>query len=291
MKKPIALVMFSALPLLSMGQSGSFVETYFAEIVLAIALGVALVALLLLVVTLQAVMVFRNQSEEETVAKKETWFSKRWKSLNDFRPVEQETVILTNHEYDGIRELDNNLPPWWKGLFYATIVFGGLYLVNFHVLGTGMTQSEEYEYEMAMAEKQVAEYKAALAASSDPAEVPVTGPEAIAAGKKVYQKFCSACHGAQGQGGIGPNFADQYWIHGGNMANIITTIEEGVPAKGMIAWKNQLSGPEIQQVAAFIYDLEGTNPDGQKEPQGELFERVATEETEAEAEEAIAEDE
>lgn len=283
MKKLIALVFLAATPVLVFGQSsGSFVETYFAEIVLSIALGVALVALLLLVVTLQAVMVFRKSEEEEQVVK-ETWFSKWWQSVNSFKPMEQETVVLTTHEYDGIRELDNNLPPWWKGLFYVTIVFGVFYLINFHIIGTGQTQAEEYETEMAVAAKQVAEYKAALLELEGPSEEPVTGPEAIAAGKVVYQKFCSACHGAQGQGGIGPNFADQYWIHGGSMANIITTIEEGVPTKGMISWKNQLSGAEIQQVAAFIYEMEGTNPDGQKEPQGELFER-ATPATETEVE-------
>lgn len=282
MKKPVAITLLTALPALVFGQgSGSFVETYFGEIVLAIALGVALVALLLLVVTLQAVQVFR-QSENKEKEVKETWFSKWWQSVNSFKPMEQETVVLTSHEYDGIRELDNNLPPWWKGLFYVTIVFGVLYLVNFHIIGTGQTQAEEYQTEMAVAAKQVADYKAALLADEGPAEEPVTGPAAIAAGKSVYQKFCSACHGAQGQGGIGPNFVDQYWIHGGSMSDIITTIEEGVPTKGMIAWKNQLSGPEIQQVAAFIYDMEGTSPDGQKEPQGDLFERTVPAEAAAE---------
>ena len=274
----------SALPALVFGQSGgNFVETYFAEVVLSIALGVALVALLLLVVTLQAVSVFRKTEEGEKEVKA-TWFSKWWESINSFKPIEQETVVLTSHEYDGIRELDNNLPPWWKGMFYATIVFGVIYLVNFHIIGTGQTQAEEYETEMAVAAKEVADYKASLLAMEGPSEEPVTGPEAIAAGQKVYQKFCSACHGAQGQGGIGPNFADQYWIHGGSMTDIITTIEEGVPTKGMISWKIQLSGAEIQQVAAFIYDLEGTDPDGQKEPQGDLFERVP-EETEVAEEE------
>lgn len=277
MKKYITLIMVSVLPFFSWGQDGgSFVETYFAEIVLTIALGVALVALLLLVVTIQAVSVFRSNSEEAKEVN-ESWFSKWWQSINSFRPVEQEAVVMTTHEYDGIRELDNNLPPWWKAMFYVTIAFGVVYLINYHLIGTGKTQAEEYEYEMAMAEKQVAEYKAALAAQAEPVEVPVTGPEAIAAGKSVYMKFCSACHGAQGEGGIGPNFADQYWIHGGSMADIITTIEEGVPTKGMIAWKNQLSGAEIQQVAAFIYDLEGTDPAGQKAPQGELFERPTVE--------------
>ena len=284
MKKLFASAWLYTLPVWVFGQSGgSFVETYFAEIVLSIALGVALVALLLLVVTLQAVMVFRKSMEEERVVK-ETLVSKWWRSVNRFKPMEQETVVMTSHEYDGIRELDNNLPPWWKGLFYATIVFSLFYLVNFHIMGTGQTQAEEYEAELALAEKQVAAYKASLLAQEGPSEEPVEGPEAIAAGKKVYQKFCSACHGAQGQGGIGPNFADQYWIHGGSMANIITIIEEGVPTKGMIAWKNQLSGAEIRQVAAFIYDLEGTNPDGQKEPQGDLFERETTPETETEGE-------
>lgn len=276
MKKPVVLILFTALPAFVFGQErAGFIETYFSEIVLSIALGVALVALLLLVVTLQAVAVFKKQSEAEEKAVKETWFSKWWESINSFKPIEQETVVLTTHEYDGIRELDNNLPPWWKGLFYLTIIFGVLYLGNYHIIGIGQPQADEYETQMAVAAKEVAEYKAALLASEGPSAEPITGPEAIAAGKGVYQKFCSACHGAQGQGGIGPNFTDQYWIHGGSMAHIVTVIEEGVPTKGMISWKNQLSGAEIQQVAAFIYDLEGTDPDGQKAPQGEIFERAA----------------
>ena len=277
MKKPIVLFSLVAIPLLSFGQeSKGFVATYFGEIVLTIALFVALIALLLLLLTVQAVKAFKETTAVKQEAS-ETWLNRWWATINSFKPPEQETGMMTSHEYDGIRELDNSLPPWWKWMFYLTIVFGVFYMAHYHVLGTGSMQDEEYLQEVAVAKKEVAAYKAAMLAQATPEEVPVTGPDAIAAGKKTYQKFCSTCHGSKGEGGIGPNFVDQYWMHGGSMADIIATIEEGVPTKGMISWKNQLSGAEIKQVAAFIYDLEGNAASGQKAPQGELYERITEE--------------
>ncbi len=271
------------MPGISFAQSASpgFFQTYFVETILTLALFVCLVILLVLVVTLKAIKAlladkYPEQVQEE--AKKPSAVKEWWEAINGLQPVEKESSLTTDHEYDGIKELDNNLPPWWKWMFYATIVFSVFYLANYHLLGTGKTQDEEYIAEMISAEKEVAAYKAQLAASAGDVEVPVTGPEAIAAGKKVYMNFCSACHGNEGQGGIGPNFVDRYWIHGGSMEDIIATVENGVPAKGMISWKNQLSPPEIQQVSAFIYALEGGNPANQKAPQGTLYERVAGDE-------------
>lgn len=268
--------------LLAQAEYPGFFKTYFVETVLTIALFVCFIALLVLLVTLDTIKVFlkSQQPEEEKVAevKAPSAFEKLWTSINDLKPVEQEGDVLTSHEYDGIKELDNNLPPWWKWMFYASIVFAVVYLFHYEVFKTGPTQAEEYNQEIAVAAKEIATYKAKLLASAGPSEAPISGPEAIAAGKGIYMKFCTACHGNLGQGGIGPNFADKYWIHGGSMENIVSIVENGVTNKGMIAWKNQLSGPEIQQVSQFIYSLEGTNPDNQKDPQGEIFERTDGEE-------------
>lgn len=276
--KKFLITLLALIPLTSFGQeSAGFFETYLIETVLTLAIFVCLIALAVLVVVLNVVktlLATQTAEEETTEEAAPSVFEKWWSSINDLKPMDQEAVVMTNHEYDGIRELDNNLPPWWKWMFYVTIAFAVVYLIHFHVLQTGPTSDEEYRQEMVIAEKQIADYKARLLADAGDVEVPVTGPEAILAGKGVYIKFCAACHGNQGQGGIGPNFSDPYWIHGGSMENIISVVENGVPAKGMIAWKNQLSSPEIQQVSAFIYSLEGTNPPNPKAPQGDLFERV-----------------
>ncbi len=288
--KKLAILTLSTLPLAAsaQGETVGFFETYFLETVLTLALVVCLIALAVLLVTLSAIktlLVAQQETEaSEEKVKAPSAFAQWWDRINDLKPMEQEAVVLTDHEYDGIRELDNNLPPWWKWMFYVTIIFAVVYLIHYHVLQTGPTSQEEYVAEMAQAEKDVAAYKAMLAANQGESEIPVTGPVAIAAGQKIYMNYCAACHGNKGQGGIGPNFADQYWIHGGSMEDIIATIENGVPAKGMISWKNQLSGPEIQQVSLFIYELEGTNPPNPKDAQGELFERTETEEATGEEE-------
>ncbi|MBT6745311.1 MAG: hypothetical protein HOB26_01995, partial [Flavobacteriales bacterium] len=53
--------------------------------------------------------------------------------LTDAVAIEDEAEIMMDHEYDGIRELDNNLPPWWVYMFYITIIFGVVYIVHYHI--------------------------------------------------------------------------------------------------------------------------------------------------------------
>lgn len=179
---------------------------------------------------------------------------------------------LLEHEYDGIQELDNDLPPWWLYLFYFSIVFAVVYMLHYHVLGTGPSSAEQYANEMAAAE-------ARFAATTDGGDgmsadlEPLTSEAALAAGKDIYTVNCMPCHGTQGEGGVGPTFADPYWIHGGQMADLVRIINNGVPAKGMISWKPILNPQQIQQVASYILTFEGTNPPNMKEPQGEKVER------------------
>lgn len=197
--------------------------------------------------------------------------------LTDAVPVAQESSIDLGHDYDGIRELDNNLPPWWKYGFYLTIAIGIVYFFHFQIssigiFGPGHSQSEEYEAEMIVAAEQKAIYLEKVANLVDENSVQaLTDAGSLANGEATYTKLCATCHGPQGQGGIGPNLTDPYWVHGGGIKNIFSTIKYGVLEKGMLAWQTQLKPVEMQEVASFILTMEGTNPPNPKEAQGELY--------------------
>lgn len=178
---------------------------------------------------------------------------------------------LTDHEYDGIKEFDNDLPPWWVYLFYLTIVFGIIYLLNYHVFKTAPLQTEEYQREMARAERQKAAYEASTAGSIEVAFM--TASSDLEAGKGIYNANCLACHGANGEGGVGPNLTDDYYIHGNKIEDYVRVITYGVAEKGMIPWEKSLSKKQIIQVSSYIQSMYGTNPANAKEPQGDLYEQ------------------
>ncbi|MFT7197302.1 MAG: cytochrome c oxidase cbb3-type subunit 3 [Marinoscillum sp.] len=256
----------------------SFYDQYQLEIVLSIAALVCVLALLALFTALFALkaILFDRKSEEEKVAIVEgpSFWATLWVKMNNRVPIEEEGKVMTSHSYDGIQELDNSLPPWWLYGFFLTIAFGIIYLLNFHVFKSGDLQTAEYVKEMAVAKAEVATYLASMDNLIDETSVTLLDEEAdLAVGKELFIGKCAACHGQKGEGGVGPNFADKYWIHGGDIASIFKTVKYGVPSKGMIAWQAQLTPKEMQQVSSYIYFLEGTNPDNQKAPQGELFER------------------
>jgi cytochrome c oxidase cbb3-type subunit 3 len=194
---------------------------------------------------------------------------------------------LLDHNYDGIQEFDNPLPGWWLGLFYATILFAVIF-IPYYYLGFGPTSAEEYEQEMAEAR---AMYPGAAAVTPPGAGAPQPGGQApqgaaappvalpslrgdaaaIEAGKAIFTANCLPCHGAQGEGGIGPNLTDRYWLHGNTYDDMVNTITNGVPDKGMIAWKAMLNPEKIRQAAAFVYSLKGTNPPNPKAAQGQEY--------------------
>ncbi len=178
--------------------------------------------------------------------------------------------LLAGHEYDGIQELNNALPGWWLWLFYITIIFSAVYLVNLFVLGNMDKQSVEYDKEMAAAAIELGDRQEEQVLDQNTV-VLLTDEASMKAGKEIYDKHCLVCHLSKGEGLVGPNLTDQYWIHGGSIGDLFEIITVGVPSKGMISWKDQLTPLHIQQVGSFILGLQGTNPPNQKEPQGELY--------------------
>jgi cytochrome c oxidase cbb3-type subunit III len=164
--------------------------------------------------------------------------------------------LLLDHEYDGIRELDNKLPRWWVWLFYITIIYSAVYLVYYHVARVGDLQAQEYVNEM-----KVGDVIKAAAAGKFEAEIPSLQPSTdasvIEAGRQVYAKTCAPCHRADGGGLVGPNLTDNYWIHGDKYTDSIKVIWDGVLVKGMPAWKAMLNPNDIKAVASYIYTLRG----------------------------------
>lgn len=204
--------------------------------------------------------------ELETIKKTRlTW----WDRFNKLRPVSQEADLDLGHEYDGIRELNNRLPPWWLYGFYATILFAGIYLWRYHISHTGPSSKEEYERSVAAAEIKINEYLKLKGESVDENTVSLlTGAEDIAAGKKIFTISCATCHKETGAGDVGPNLTDDYWLHGNNIKDIFKTIRYGINA--MPQWQNQYSNKQIAQVASYVKSLHGTNPSNPKAPQGTL---------------------
>lgn len=192
-------------------------------------------------------------------------------------PLEKEQDIDLGHDFDGIRELDNSLPPWWLWLFYITIIWSVAYLYYYHVSDTSLNQEQEYIAAMELGEAEKAKYLSLQADAVDEKTVTaLTDDKAVSEGKEIYVANCLVCHGEKGEGLVGPNFTDKYWIHGGSINNIFSVIKYGVPEKGMISWKSQLQPAAMQKVASYILAFQGTNPPNQKEAQGTLFNSEVT---------------
>jgi|LakMenEpi03Aug12_release.lakeMendotaPanAssembly.Ray.scaffolds.fasta_scaffold00127_71 cytochrome c oxidase cbb3-type subunit 3 len=204
------------------------------------------------------------------------WWSKMDKRLfTKAVAVEKEADIMLDHDYDGIRELDNALPPWWKYGFYFTILVGFIYLLNFHVFGSGKNPTEEYEYEVAKAKIVQENYNAKNADKIDEKNIQMAAAGGIEVGKEIFASVCWTCHGKLGEGGTGPNLTDNYWIHQGSLNDIYKSIKIGYPEKGMQAWEKNYSPKEISNIASYIKSLHGTNPPNAKAPQGDLFTETA----------------
>ncbi len=187
-------------------------------------------------------------------------------------PQEREGEIILNHNYDGIRELDNHLPPWWINMFLLTIVWAAFYMWYYHFGGGGVNQATEYKQNMEAAKKEIAVALAGKANAVDESNVlALTDGGALGQGELIFKSSCVACHGQNGEGLVGPNFTDEYWLHGGGIKNVFKIVKYGVPEKGMIAWASQLKPADMQKVASYILTLKGTNPPNPKAPQGIIW--------------------
>jgi cytochrome c oxidase cbb3-type subunit 3 len=227
-------------------------------------------------------LVAETQPVSEEVKKNQlSW----WDKFNSFRPSSQEADLDLGHDYDGIRELNNRLPKWWLYGFYLTIIVGCIYLYRFHIAHTGPSSKQEFETSVANAEIKVKEYLKMKGENVDENSITfLSAKEDLEAGKAIFIKdgFCATCHGKDGSGtingvpGVGPNLTDDYWIHGGSIKNIFTTIKYGVSGKGMQEWESKLSPKELAQVASYVKSLKGSNPPNPKAPDGPLYKEEAT---------------
>lgn len=200
------------------------------------------------------------------------WIKSAYKKLAGTKAIEEEHEIILDHNYDGIKELDNDLPPWWLYGFYASIIFAVIYLFKYEVFN-GDSQFDELETEYAEAKIAIEEYKKTAKDLVDFNTVEVlTDASDLNNGKKIFEANCVACHQADGGGGIGPNLTDTNWILGGGIKNVFKTVSEGGrDGKGMIAWKQSLKPSEIAQVASYVLQFQGTTPANGKPAEGDIW--------------------
>ena len=186
-------------------------------------------------------------------------------------PIEREEDIMLDHDFDGIRELDNKIPPWFNLIFYGSIVFAAVYLLNYHVFGTGNLMIDEYLDEVRIANEKRDELIKTGTLINENNVTMLTDESSLQNGKNTFTLNCVPCHGPDGGGTVGPNLTDKFWIHGGGIKNVFKTIKYGVPVKGMISWQTLLNPKKIQEVASYVLTLEGTNPPAGKPPEGNLY--------------------
>ncbi|MBS1514590.1 MAG: c-type cytochrome [Bacteroidetes bacterium] len=201
--------------------------------------------------------------------------AKAWSKLKDMLnrsvPIEKEKDIMMDHEFDGIKELDNTIPPWFNILFYGTIVISVVYMLNYHVFKINGLSAEEYNDEMKVATMQREELIRTGAFINENTVKLMQDEATLNEGKTIYSANCSACHGPAGGGLIGPNLTDDFWIHGGGIVNVFKTVKYGVPIKGMVSWQNQLNPKQLQAVSNYVLSLKGTNPPNAKQPEGDKY--------------------
>lgn len=204
------------------------------------------------------------------------WYKNVVNKLTRSKDIEEEKDLMLDHDYDGIKELDNVLPPWWVYLFYGTIIFAAVYLVRFHIVGD-YTQEQEFKKEVELA--QLENTKNAKATPDDmniDKVTLLTDAASLAKGKEIFTNACAACHKVDGGGLVGPNLTDEHWINGGGIKNVFKIISEGSKNNpSMVAWNKNLKPTEIQNVASYVLSLQGTKPAGAKAAEGEVWKETA----------------
>ena len=243
------------------------------DLILYVLLGALVFIIVQLGILLASAMSVLNKTAHASHQEPTHVFSAHW--WKKFRGIsvalkDEKDILIDGHDYDGIQELDNRMPPWLQFLFYTTIFIAVVYSA-YYFSGLGDLQIVELDKEIAIAEAEKKAYMEKVGASMDENSVTLLTDQAgVDAGMKIFQEKCTACHGTEGGGAVGPNLTDEYWLHGGGIHNVFKVIKYGVPEKGMISWEKQLSPTDIQKVASFVLSLKGTKPANAKEPQGEL---------------------
>jgi len=198
--------------------------------------------------------------------KNESAFDRLLKKLTKATPIEQESSVKLDHDFDGIQELNNPLPPWWTAGFVITVIISVLYIFYYTIQGKD-SQYDEYNREMAKAKAQVDAYKKAHNIVDANTVTLLTDKNALAEGKEIFLKNCAACHVADGGGLVGPNLTDNAWIYGCDIKDVFKVITNGT-SKGMPPWK-ALGADKVQKVASYVLSLQGTKPAKPKAPEGQ----------------------
>jgi cytochrome c oxidase cbb3-type subunit 3 len=231
---------------------------------------VALILLLIIVISLLGIIYYEGKPKV-VKEKKASVLSKIGQLLTKSTPIEREKDIMFDHDFDGIKELDSKIPPWFSWLFILTIIFAVYYMIDYHIVGSGQVQYEEYTQEVKIASlEREALIKSGAFVNEETVTV-ITEVSGLEAGKAIYDLNCIACHAADGGGIVGPNLTDDYWIHGGGIKNVFKVIKYGVVEKGMIAWQTQLNPNQMQEVSSYVLSLHGTTPASPKQPEGEIW--------------------
>lgn len=196
-----------------------------------------------------------------------------WTKIMELKPLDQEKEMIMDHSFDGIQEMDNPIPAWFKVLFYTTIVIAIGYLLNYHVFTNGNPQELEYAASMEQAATDKEAFLSSPANSTankiNESNIVQSKDAAILkSGGALFATHCPPCHGDHAQGVVGPNLTDKFWLHGGTIKDVFKTIKLGVPDKGMISWEKTMNAQQISDIANYVLSLQGTNPAGAKAPQG-----------------------
>ncbi len=228
---------------------------------------IAVLTLVRALFVLMGIKAVREESLSAEPIKVKTWFQR----LNNTVAIEDEDQLDLQHDYDGIRELDNKVPNWWSWTFFASALFAVIYLYRMFGAENLPKQLEELAAANTAAEIEKEAYLKKNANMVDENSVVMLSGADLAAGATIYASNCLACHGDKGQGGVGPNLTDDYWLHKGGIKDIFYTVKYGWQEKGMKAWQNDLSPQQMAQVSSFVKTLHGTQPPNPKEKQGELY--------------------
>ncbi|MDW8287418.1 MAG: cbb3-type cytochrome c oxidase N-terminal domain-containing protein [Flammeovirgaceae bacterium] len=266
MKKLIGFLGIFLVPTWMLAQDTSGKEPDFLMIgIITLTALLTFFVLIMVVVSLDVVMLLRKELYKDNPEVAKTF----WEWIGSLKPLAAEKKLLLDEEYDGIQELDNPVPAWFNVLFYGTIAFGAFYLLIYHVWNVADLQDKEYEVEVAQATILKEEYmKKAMNAINETNVTLLTDATSLQNGEKIFQSNCASCHGKEGEGRVGPNLTDRFWLHGNKIGDVFKVVKNGVQNTGMIPWGDKLNPKQIQEVSSFVLSLKGKNPANPKAPEG-----------------------